>query len=160
MTIHDIAINFITGVTAVTIDPSRSVAFCARPYPGHKNGCPNFGKLPDCPPKALFYPRYFQSQATVVAARFDFKNYLQMMHSRHPTWGSKALRNSLYWQGHLRAVLKKEVESKLKPGQVALYKPEANGVDVTATCAKVGIFLEWPPVNYVHRIALVANSLV
>lgn len=42
---------------------------------------------------------------------------------------------------------------------VAIYVPEACGVDVTATMKLIGIDLEWPPVNVAYQVALVGTPL-
>ncbi|HUS88307.1 MAG TPA: hypothetical protein VMW91_02880 [Desulfosporosinus sp.] len=35
------------------------------------------------------------------------------------------------------------------------YCPEAMGVNVTATMKNLGIELEWPPQNVVHKVAII-----
>lgn len=69
-----------------------------------------------------------------------------------PNYGKKgdcpprALRNSRHWQGHLRSELRRFVLDELAGsyGEV-IFNPEAMGVNLTATCAEVGLQLEWPP---------------
>ena len=45
------------------------------------------------------------------------------------------------------------VKDPIEP--VVDYRPEAGGVDVTATMKKIGVNLEWPPEHMVYLVALV-----
>jgi hypothetical protein len=44
-----------------------------------------------------------------------------------------------------------------RPGHAALCCPGACGVNVTATMAALEIDLEWPPVRWAYRVALVGR---
>jgi hypothetical protein len=90
---------------------------------------------------------------------FDFGEYLRERRIKFPTISEKSLRNPLYWQGHLRAEARKWAKELVKEGEDVIEKPEAMGVDVTATCKKVGIELEWPPMKKVYRVTVLARKI-
>ncbi len=143
----------------VVIDLGRSRAWCGRPYVGHPKGCPNFGRKPQCPPIVGLFEKMYQKKVRVVAVGMDFEEYLKQRKNKFPKLSDRGLRNPLYWQGHLRAELKKLVRENVEEGEEALLWPEAMGVDVTRTCKKVGIILEWPPKNWVYKVAVLAKRL-
>lgn len=133
-------------------------SFCAREYPGHKKGCPNYGKYNLCPPDAPMFDEIFDMDKDIFLIYFsyDIKSHLQKMKTRHPNWTERQLRNVLYWQGTAKKLHKEEIKEFLTEYGHLGYEvitPEALGVDVTKTLEKVGINLEWPPMNYSYRIA-------
>ena len=93
--------------------------------------------------------------------RFDLGAHVQRMGKRHPDWSDRKLRCVLYWQGTARKQLREKVEAVLAEiqGMIALYCPEASGVDVTATMASIGVELEWPPNQWAYQVALVGVPL-
>ena len=52
-------------------------SMCIRPYKNHKNGCPNFGKLPTCPPNIpCMYDQAFDiSDVYAVVTKFYLEEY-------------------------------------------------------------------------------------
>jgi len=94
-----------------------------------------------------------------VYNRFDLAHHVRRMRRRHPEWSERQLRCCLYWQSKARKQLRLKVEAFLRdhPGLVALYVPEACGVDVTATMRSIGIELQWPPVSVAYQVALVGT---
>jgi len=136
---------------------------CFKPYPRHPKGCPNFGKRDTCPPKALYYDKVYDLTKHVYAIYnvFDFKEYVDKMKSKHPTWSDLQLKCVLYWQGSARKNLKNYIIEFLKQNKE--YKvetcPEAMGVNVTETMKNVGIILEWMPENIAYQIALAGIPL-
>lgn len=131
---------------------------CLTPYYQHSNGCPNFGKKIGCPPQAEFFPQIFQSQIFLAVVIFNFENYLKLRKKQHPAWSERALRNSRHWQGHLRAVLRNFIKEKTLPGYTALLNAEAMGVNLTKTCYRAGLQLEWPPRKKVCVVAVLAKK--
>jgi len=83
------------------------------------------------------------------------------MREKHPEWSERQLRCCLYWQHTARRQLRTKVADLLTqhPGLVAVFVPEACGVNVTATMASIGIALEWPPVQFAYQVALVGSPL-
>lgn len=134
---------------------------CVKPYPGHKHGCPNFGKRVICPPNApliedildLTKPTY------IIFNKFDLGAHIHNMQIKHPDWSYRQLVCCLYWQGTARKQLKEKVKQALKesPGLYVLYCPEACGVNITATMKNLGIDLEWPPKQYTYQVAILGE---
>lgn len=140
---------------------------CLCPYYGHPKGCPNYGKRPDCPPKAPYFLDLFQEKAYVALISFDFEKYLSKKRSekrkKHPVgWTERALRNPRHWQGHLRSELKKFIAEMMPciDGDSVILNPEGMGVNVTVTCAKAKFYLEWPPEKKVCCVALIAKKKI
>lgn len=131
---------------------------CAKPYPGHNRGCPNFGKRTSCPPRCgtILELLDLARPAYVIFNAFDLAGHVARLRHRHPDWSERQLKCCLYWQGGARKRLREEVGKFLAehPGQTVLYCPEACGVNVTATMASIGICLEWPPETVAYQVAL------
>lgn len=83
------------------------------------------------------------------------------MKAKHPGWSRWQLRCCLYWQPKAKKQLRQKVEAFLEehPGCIAVYTPEAYGVDVTAAMASIGIDLEWPPERFAYQVALVGTPV-
>ena len=138
---------------------------CKKPYYNHPKGCPNYGKKKGCPPDVPIFDDVYDLSRPIYAIynRFDFKGHVDRMKEKHPEWSQRQLACCLYWQGSA----KKELNTKIKLFHGAILGwtginysictcPEAMGVNVTETMRRVGIKLEWPPVNVAYQIAFVA----
>ena len=143
------------------IEPILNVAvrgLCAKPYHGHKKGCPNYGKKQLCPPHAPLLPDIFDISKPIylIYNKFDFKKHKKNLKKQWPKATQKQLECCLYWQGTARKQLKQKtaIFLKKKPEYYILTIPEACGVNITATMKKIGIELEWPPVNFTYQVAL------
>lgn len=137
-------------------------ALCLHPYPGHPKGCPNFGKRDTCPPKIPLFEKVYDLEKPVYAIvnEFDMKGHVARMTVKHPQWSSKQLSCPLYWQPSARKKLKEKIkETQIPKGYEIVNLPEGMGVNVTETLASAGIMLEWPPVNIVRQVVLVASPL-
>ncbi len=150
------------GPVEVDCDPSM-IAHCLDPYPRHPHGCPNWGKKEGCPPHVRFFPHVYSTDVHIAAVRFNFADYLELRHRDHPSWTDRALRNPLYWQGHIRHELNQFLFEYLSThpeihGEI-VFNPEAMGVNLFVTCKKAGLNLEQTPRNNVYKIALIANKL-
>ena len=136
---------------------------CTLPYPGHKNGCPNFGKKSICPPKAPMIERVLNLAEPVwlVAVSFDLAAHVLRMGEKHPDWTMRQRANLLYWQGSVKKRLAEEarLQALAKGLPLIVGCPEACGVDMTATCSNAGILLEWPPVNTVWKAVLLGTRV-
>jgi hypothetical protein len=134
-------------------------ALCRRAYPGHPKGCPNFNRRETCPPQAPLLERVLDLCGPIycVYNRFDLGAHVARMTRRHPDWSERRLLCCLYWQPRARKQLREKVQAFLTghPGSVAVYVPEACGVDVTATMASIGVALQWPPRTVAYQVALV-----
>jgi len=155
---HGRGVEIITGAE-VALDPSVR-ALCRRPYPGHPRGCPNWGKRPACPPEAaLLSERMDLSRPVgVVWNRFDLGAHVARMRAKHPEWSDRQCRCCLYWQPRARKQLRAALREALRqfgPGRMMATCPEAMGVNVTETMRRVGVVLEWPPVQWAYQVALI-----
>lgn len=139
---------------------------CRRPYPGHPNGCPNYGRKQGCPPAAKMLGELVDCSQPVwaVYVRFDLEAQRQRMWFKHPKWSKRQAECCLYWQGkvgrHLETLVATFILTRWRRTKANLwpvYRPEANGVNVTETMASAGIKLPWPPDDLVYKIALVGT---
>jgi hypothetical protein len=135
------------------------------PYPGHPNGCPNFGKRAECPPKAPHIETILDLAKPIDAVwvRFNLAEHAARLRAKHPNWSERQTRCCLYWQPLVRKQLRAAIaEHALAHGLptdlIALAIPEACGVDLTRTMAQIGIHLEWPPIEWVYKIAIVGTA--
>jgi hypothetical protein len=139
----------------------RVRGLCAKPYPNHKFGCPNWGKCERCPPKSPLIEDVFDFTKPIYAVYnvFNFKAHVDKMKAKHHDWSELQLKCVLYWQGSARKKLKERVFAFLKEnrGLTACFTPEGGGVNVTSTMKDVGIHLEWPPVNITYQIAFIGT---
>jgi len=132
---------------------------CLRPYPNHKNGCPNYGKKKGCPPSVPMFGSFYSLSKPIYAIynKFDLKGHVDRMRERHPDWSKRQLECCLYWQGAARKRLKEKINEFILLADeryIVNTVPEAMGVNVTETMKRVGIELEWPPVNVAYQIAM------
>ena len=136
---------------------------CTRPYTAHKHGCPNYGKLSDCPPKAPYVTDIIDTTREVytIGMKFDLGEHVTHLKANHPDWSFRQLHNCLYYQRGARNVLFKYVEGCLDmTGRIMLKKPEANGINVMAMLRKVGIRSEFPVDSYVWFVVIVGYQKV
>ncbi|MEA3249049.1 MAG: hypothetical protein U9Q03_01680 [Patescibacteria group bacterium] len=157
VTISDVGRKFIlTDPVEPALLKCRMEA-CRQGYPGHPDGCPKF-KSCDCPPNAPWFGKLYEGPVRVAAVRFDFAGFITWRRMLQPTWTDKALRNPRHWQGHLAAALNRYlVDVELAEDEEIVFNPEAQGIDVTVTCATAGLKLEWPPRDKVCRVAMIAK---
>jgi hypothetical protein len=131
---------------------------CVKPYLGHKLGCPNFHKRKDCPPFAPKITETLDIAKPVYAIwnAFDIGSHIAKMRAKHPRWSEHQLSCCLYWQPKARKALRSIIRAFLRdnPHLRAISTPEAQGVNLTATMASIGIILEWPPRNIAYQIVL------
>ena len=137
---------------------------CYLPYEGHPKGCPRYGKKDTCPPRAPKIEDIIDLQKPVWAVWnvFNLEEHVRKMRSRLPHWSQRQLENCLYWQQGARNQLEKEIQLFIhwRYGITVLRCPEACGVNVTATMAVIGKFLEWPPVTKTYQVAIVGHRQV
>lgn len=145
---------------------------CARPYEGHPKGCPNFGKVDRCPPKAPLFYQVFDEDGPFYAvySSFAIGDHVRSMRVRHPNWSLRQCTCVLYWQGTARSRLRKEIaawkRSRLRDeivdasgiAWVVETTPEAMGCDVTATMRDVGLHLTWPPTEMAYQVAIAGQT--
>jgi predicted metal-binding protein len=150
------------GPVEAVCDPTMT-AHCLDKYPNHSKGCPNWDQKEGCPPNIRYFPNVYSTNVYIAAVRFNFAEYLTYRRESHPDWTDRALKNPLYWQGHVRHELNELLFDYLSDhpeidGEI-VFNPEAMGVNLFETCAKAGIHLEKTPTNFVYKVALVANLI-
>lgn len=139
----------------VDLDCDKKIqSLCLKTYHNHPHGCPNWGIKKGCPPKAKFFPEAFGSKARIISIKFPFGEYIGEKRIAHPDWTDRALANPRHWQNHLRSIFKEFYTNKLNPNDKIFTSPEGMGVNITSTCSKIGINLEWPPKKFVYQIVL------
>jgi hypothetical protein len=94
-----------------------------------------------------------------IIIEFDLAHWVKIMKQKHPHWSYRQLSCCLYWQTRARKSLEDEViRFRLSTNRAYEYDitrvPEADGVNVTETLAKVGVILEWPPTKIVRLVAI------
>ncbi len=143
------------------IDPiiDHSVrGLCSRPYPGHPKGCPNHAKKQGCPPGAKLFDQVYDlgQPVFVIWNAFPIGEYAARMRELHPEWSERQLYCCLYWQPKARKQLNSLVLEFIHwhPWYAFTGCPEAEGVNVTATMAGIGVTLEWPPRAVAYQVAL------
>jgi predicted metal-binding protein len=115
--------------------------YCKKPYPGHKHGCPNYGKNPLCPPNSVYlgFPKEYDIRKNyktfiLIILEFDFQNYIEQMKAEHRNWKNgkgiwqyRRLVNPLYWQGHLKKIFREYIETEYKNNMPGLILSPGSG---------------------------------
>lgn len=142
----------------------RMRGLCAKPYHGHKKGCPKFNQgHAECPPDAPHFWDFFDKYGPIYAVinEFDIGAHMARMEERNPDWSERQLRCCLYWQPKARKQLQEKIDialgEDLFTGMAFTTCPEAMGMNVTATLSGVGIALEWPPTKVARQVAIIGN---
>ncbi len=140
----------------------RVRGWCKNRYHNHPKGCPNYGKRATCPPQAPQFENFIdiKKPMLLVVVSFKLKNHIENMRLKHPNWSEYQLRCVLYWQGGVRATLKKAVAEALKvyPDMISTDCPEAMGVHVIKT-AKKWFDIKMIPSDMAYKIAICGYSV-
>lgn len=131
-------------------------AWCELPYPGHKKGCPNYGK--GCPLSRV--EKYFDLTKPhwFAITRFNLLGHAEKMKALHPLWTDRQCRCVLYWQNGVRKILNKMCEEFIRGRNLIYHKiPEAMGVHVIKTMRKLGQPIETKPKDTVCKVALMGS---
>ncbi len=152
----------IKDVTGKLITNHDARKWCVLPYPGHPKGCPNFGKKAICPPQVSYIEDWLEGTGELrfACVPFNLKEHAERMLVRNPHWSERQARCLLYWQPKVNKALISLVSTLVhENGFKITYCPEAMGVDVIKTAQSVGIPIVAPPIDIVHKIALVATQI-
>lgn len=137
-------------------------SWCRLPYPGHKGGCPNYAdpKHPYCPPHSPHLTDILDLDKPVYLtfSEFNLRNFEIRMKKKHVDWSKRRCRTVLYWQGTSRSQMRSRANSVkyITGADTVLECPEGMGVQVYATCRKVGLKLERiKNIHWVHHVAFI-----
>ena len=140
-------------------------SMCITPYKNHKYGCPNFGKLPTCPPNIpCMYDQIFDtSDVYAVVTKFYLEEYFKKRRENRPDLAEGQIRNIRIWQPialkeNDYAISEFYKENPSKKDYVATRLLECMGVDVINTMKNVGIEIKFPVEDYAYRVAFVAKA--
>lgn len=133
--------------------------WCKMPYPGHKNGCPCFGKKDTCPPKVKVVDELYDLNKRMwfVYVEFDIENFKRRMLDIHPEWTYRKAGCVLYWQPRIVKMLSQYtlLAMRFREGTIYTTCPEAMGVDVFKTSEQVGYTLTRNPQKLVYKVAMI-----
>ncbi len=139
-------------------------SMCINAYKGHKNGCPNFGKVPTCPPHIpSMYDQIFDiSDVYAVVTKFYLLDYFNKRRIKNPTLAEGQIRNIRAWQPialkeNDYAVSEFYRENPDKKDYVSTRMLECMGVNVIKTMKDVGVELHFPVQDYAYRISFIAR---
>ncbi|MBQ6285549.1 MAG: hypothetical protein IJK67_04495 [Bacilli bacterium] len=150
--------------------PERNIcasprSMCIRPYPGHKDGCPNYGKLPTCPPDIpSMYDQIFDtSNVYAVVTKFNLKEYFDKRRANRPDLPEGQITNIRNWQPiaikeNDYAICEFYKENPNLSDYVSTRLLECMGVHVIDTMKEVGIELKFPVKDYAYRVAFAAKT--
>ena len=139
-------------------------SLCIKTYPGHPEGCPNYGKNEECPPKIpAMYDWIFDTRDVyAVITEFDLLAWYEYRRKRKPYLPEGQIKNKMYWQTKDKA--KNELAVKdfykqypEKKDYVYTNYLECMGVHLVKTLEENGINLEFPVKDFSRRISLVAK---
>ena len=139
-------------------------SMCIRPYKKHTEGCPNFGKLPTCPPNVpCMYDQIFDvSDVYAVVTKFYLEEYFNKRRMNRPDLAEGQIRNIRVWQPiaikeNDWAISEFYRENPDKKDYIASRLLECLGVDVINTMKEVGVEIKFPVTEYAYRVAFVAK---
>ncbi len=139
-------------------------SMCIKPYKNHKDGCPNFGKLPTCPPNIpCMYDQVFDtSDVYAVVTKFNLDEYFAKRRKNRPDLAEGQIRNIRVWQPialkeNDYAISEFYKENPDKKEYVATRLLECMGVDVINTMKEVGIDIKFPVEDYAYRVSFLAK---
>lgn len=153
----------IVPITRMDLEISNKYQhMCLQKNNSFRNGCPNYGKKPGCPPRNLFNEDYDLTKPIyLISTDFDLTDHVQRIKIAHPIWTEKAIYNPRYWQAKARKLHEKDIADFLSehPEYFVERSPEGAGINVNDLCTKLGINLEWPP-RKITRIVSVGAKLI
>jgi predicted metal-binding protein len=155
--------------------------WCSLPYTTHRHGCPNFNKVEECPNKFPYIENFIKTfnKFILVYVVFEFKEYKKMMKLIHPDWSERQLGNSLWWQGHVKKIIRMRIEEIYKKNdpkkmyllhvgsglkkknsiitkhQKLVPSMEGAGVHVFKTLKNNNIYHEIKPITVATEVALI-----
>lgn len=155
-------LEYLTASMIIPLPPDslaperRFQGLCAKPYHGHPQGCPNYGRKEGCPPHLPLLDEVFdlEKETYLIYTEFPVGEFAERMLTMHPEWAGqpRQLYNPRRWQPTARKDHRSELERFLAtyPDTQVNTAPEAHGLDVSKIMAEyAGITLawDWPPID-------------
>ena len=141
-------------------------SMCITPYKNHKNGCPNYGKLPTCPPNIpCMYDQIFDiSDVYAVVTKFYLEEYFNQRRKKRPDLPEGQIRNIRNWQPialkeNDYAISEFYKENENLSEYVSTRLLECMGVDVVNTMKEVGVYIKFPVEEIAYRVSFVARII-
>ena len=127
---------------------AKDGTWCAKKSSDYPKGCPNFPRCPsECMDLKEIERRFGPRNWFAVIEEFNIAGWEDSQREKHKGehWSRKQLRNPRHWQKGVMARLKAKAQSQMNyiMSDLILQIPEAHGVDVVRTMAKVGVTFEW-----------------
>jgi len=127
---------------------ARDGTWCTKSSKDYPKGCPNFPTCPENHRDFHYLERAFGPFTWyAIVEDFNITEWESKQAERHKGegWSRKQLRNPRHWQ---KGVMKRLRDKALKHvnfliGDILLEIPEAHGIDVIRTMAKIDIKFEW-----------------
>lgn len=147
--------------------------WCRMPYPGHPDGCPNWGNNNLCPPKMKRKDDRIRKYNYIylVTAEFNFARYIKLRRVEHPDWTRNQVNCCLYYQSAVKKILADFIRnladsncfilgsgSGFKLFGKGLPSPEAIGIDVFTTMKRLGRPLERNPERKILFVSVVCSN--
>ena len=154
--------------------------WCTLPYPGHKNGCPNYDKNPLCPPNIKTMEKYLSGYSFfyLIYAIFNIFEYKNYMLNKHPDWSDRQARCLLYWQNSVKKILKNFIINLFSNNpdysiylfgsgsgdripilkQDKIYSMEAAGINVIQTLINNNVEIEVKPKKLIRLVNLLCSD--
>ena len=145
----------------LVLDERARGEWCQLSYPNYPNGCPNYGKKPECPPNSKHVKTVFNlnEKHWFIVAEFDLKKQSDRMRASNPNWTEKQCRNSRLWQSSVHKKIRDEIyaliERKIGFHYVYTLEPEAMGIHVIKTAKNLGIPIKTTLKDTIFKIGLV-----
>jgi len=136
--------------------------WCLRPYSGYPKGCPNFVK--GCPQKRLDFLKLnghseMKYDWFAVIEEYDIDAWEKKQHKKHPFKSRRWCRNPRHWQKGVMSRLLKKAQAFHNAflSHIILDIPEASGVNVLATMARAGWFIQMHDPKTIRKVMLVGK---
>jgi hypothetical protein len=109
-------------------------------------------------PQAPLFDQYFDLSRPiyVIYVNFDLVRFFQERETKSGVCANQTRRGKA-WQGHARRLLRDNIRDFLSfhPGYSVAFNPEAMGVNVNETMARVGVSMTWQDLpESIHKVAL------
>ena len=180
--INIISKNLIEISSDLIVSDEEIQKYCKLAYPGHKDGCLNYGKknrlngirsdlksriINDCPPGIPLINEIFEFSKSlyIIYTEFELGKNAERLFQNGNHKKPEHCYNMRFWQETARKELRQQTEKFLdsEPNTIVDLTPEAHGVNLYHTMKNLGItipwYKPWPPAkhsieNITFRVAL------